>query len=170
MLTDVQQVRLKIQDIPAIADQTHVGDGTANTFGLPHRNVTSATAFVAGAGGWTATGATFNPSGCVEFGTPISANSAFRTRYVYSVFSDDELQQWLADGGSVVGAAKQAVQALMFDGLKRARWSSPDGTSYDDTAAINLLKTLHEKLDADEQAAAIGGGELASWSLNQGDY
>lgn len=169
-LTDAQRVRLKIQDIPAIADLTHAGDGTANTFGLPHRNLVSATAYVPGAGGWTATGATFDPTGYVQFSAAISANSAFRTRYVYSVFSDAEIDQWLTDGGSVVGAAKEAVQALMFDGTRRARWSSPDGTSWDDTAAIGLLKALYEKLDKEEQDAAIGTGSLGSWSLDQELY
>lgn len=169
-LTDAQRVRLKIQDIPAIADTTQVGDGLANTFALPHRNLTSGTAFVVGAGGWTATAATFDPSGFVALATAIAASSALRTRYVHSVFSDAEIEQWLVDGGGVVGAAKEAVTTLMFDGLKRARWSSPDGTSYDDTRAIDLLKHLYETLDAEQQAEAVTGGSLDSWSLSQGDY
>lgn len=170
-LTDAQAIRLKIQDIPAIADTTLAGDGTAVTFALPHRNLSSASAFVPlGGTAWSATGATFNASGFVEFSGVISANSAWRARYVHSVFSDAEIQHFLDTGGSVNGGALEAVQTLMFDGLRRARWSAPDGTSHDDTAAIALLRSLYDTLKAEQYEAAIGGGANESWSLLQEEY
>ena len=58
----------------------------------------------------------------------------------------------------------------MFDGLRRASWAAPDGTSYDDSKAIGLLKQIHDTLsDELEEEATLSGG-LASWSVEQGNY
>lgn len=170
-LTTAQQVRLRIQDIPAIADVTRAGDGTATQFYVAQRNLTSASAFVAlGGTAWSATGATFDSTGAVTFANVISAGSAFRMRYVHSVFSDDDIDTMIAAGGGIVGAALEAVQTLMFDGLKRARWSAPDGSSYDDTAAINQLKALYDTLKSEQEDAATEMGGVTSWGLEQGAY
>lgn len=170
-LTVNQQVRLRVQDQPLIADVAYYGDGLLNTFPLPHRNLSSGTAFVSAAGGWSATGATFNPTGSVAFSGVLSANSAFRTRYVHSTFSDDEIDTMItAGGGGVNGAALEAVQTLMFDGLKRASWAAPDGTEYDDTAAMRLLTDLYDKLKEEQAEAAVAGGGIAPWGLNQSQY
>jgi hypothetical protein len=170
VLTTAQQVRLKIQDIPTLVDATYVGDGSASAFLLPHRNITSGSAFVMGAGTWTSTGATFNASGMVSFSGTISANTAFRTTYVQSVFSDDEIGHFTAVGGSVNGAALEAVHSLMFDSLKRARWMAPDGSQYDDTMAIQQLRDLYSALKTELVGEAIAAGSIQSWSLSQGDY
>lgn len=170
-LTTAQQVRLRIQDQPLIADTVYYGDGKSSLFQLPHRNITSGTAYVPGAGNqWTATGATVDSSGYVAFSGVISANTGFRVRYVHSTFSDDEVDHMIAVGGTVNGAAIDAVQTLMFDGLKRASWSSPDGTSYDDTAAMSLLRSLYDTLQEESKQEAIVAGGISSWSLTQGDY
>ncbi len=163
-LNSAQNVRLLIQDQPILADSTYYGDGRASQFLIPHRNLTSASAFVPGAGGWSSTGATFNASGTVLFGTAISANSAFRLTYVHSTFSDEEIDQFITDGGTVLGAGVQALQSLMFDGLKRARWAAPDGTQYDDTAAMRHLNDLHDRLREELGEEAIAGGGINSWS------
>lgn len=168
-LTDAQQVRLRIQDIPAVADVTTFGDGSANLFNLEHRNASSGTAFVAGAGGWSATGAAFDASGFVTLGTAISAQSAVRFRYVYSTFSDDEVDHFLSAGGGINGAAIEAVQALMFDGLRRAAWKASDGTEFDDTRAISLLNNIYDRLKAEEQEEATAAGGFEAWSINQAD-
>ena len=169
-LTDAQRVRLKIADAPIIGGGAGVGDGTAVTFALPNRNLTSGTAYVAVGGAWSATGATFDPTGTVTFANAISANSAFRATYVYSTFSEDEITDFLAVGGSVVGAAIEACESLMFDGVKRASWGAPDGSRYDDTAAQAHLRELHGILTHQQADEAIAGGSTASWSLTQGDY
>lgn len=168
-LTSAQQVRLKIQDAPIRANDVYYGDGQATVFNLPHRNIASGTAYVLAGGAWSATGATF-ASGQVAFSGIISANSGFNVRYEYATFSDAEVDHFISAGGSVAGAAKEAVEALMFDGLRRASWAAPDGTSYDDSKAIGLLKQLHDTLsDELEEEATLSGG-LASWSVEQGNY
>jgi hypothetical protein len=169
-LTDRDAVRLRMQDQPLIADDTYHGDGRATTFALPHRHLTSASAFIPAATGWSATAAAFDPSGSVSFSGVISANSAFRVRYVYSTFSDAEIDHFLAVGGGVDGAALEAVTALMFDGVKRAAWRAPDGTSYDDTAAMTHLRALYETLRAALADNATTAAAIESWSENQGDY
>jgi hypothetical protein len=166
-LDSAQQLRLKVQDAPLRADSVYYGDGTANSFALPHRNLVSATAYVPNGASWTATGATFNASGVVEFSGVISANSAFRTVYVHSTFSDDEISHFISAGGSINGAALEVVQTLMFDSTKRAKWAAPDGTMYDDTAAMGILKDLYAALEADQASEALGGGQIFGWGLTQ---
>lgn len=169
-LTTAQQLRVRIQDQPAVFDATYAGDGLADTFTLPYRNITSGTAYVQRTMAWSATGATFSPTGSVAFSGVISASSAFRVRGVYSTFSDDEIDTMLTAGGGILGASIEAVQTLMFDGLKRASWSAPDGTSYDDTAAQRALRELYDVLKEEEHEAATSGGGFVGWGENQGNY
>lgn len=171
-LTNAQKVRLRIQDIPAQARDTYYGDGTATTFALPHRNLTSASANVPiGATAWSATGATFNASGSVAFSGVISAASAFQTVYTYSVFSDDEITEFLSDGGTIIGASLEALGALLFDGVKRAKWAAPDGSEFDDTQAMVHLRELYGILKTEQkEETAASGGEMISWAENQQEY
>lgn len=175
-LTTAQYVRLRIQDIPAIWDQTLYGDGTADTFSLNQRNQSSATAFVPiGAGGgtaWSATGGAFDSAvGSLQFSGIISAQSAFRVRYIFSVYSDDEINTFLtAGGGSVNGATIEAIQSLLFDAQKRAVWRAPDGSMYDDTAAQKALKDLYDVAVNQQAQDAIAGGGISEWGYNQGNY
>lgn len=169
-LSTLQQVRLRIQDPYRYGEETRVGDGTAATFklgqGAPHSWITAPSAYVVASNAWSATGATFDTGfGIVAFSATISANTAWRATYQWAVFSDDEVNQFLSDGGDVLGASIEAIRALMFDSLKRASWSAPDGTSYDDTAAQSQLAKMYELLK-DEQREAPAGG-IESWSEQQ---
>jgi hypothetical protein len=170
-LSTADQVRLKIQDAPLLSDRTFYGDGTAATFLLPHRNLQSATAYVPlGATAWTATGCTFDASGQVAFSGVISANSAFRLTYIYATFSDTEIGQFTAEGGTVIGASIIACESLMFDAAKRARWSSPDGTTYDDTQAMQHLREMYLLLQATQSQDAIDPGGHIGWGEGQGNW
>ena len=172
MLTTAAAVRLKIQDIPKRADLTFYGDGTAAVFSLPHANVISGSAYVPGAGGssWTATGCTYDATGFVAFSGVISANSAWRAVYTHSTFSEDEIGQFTAVGGSINGAALEAVDSLLFDGLKRARWVAPDGVSFDDTKAVDLLLSMRSAFKDELSQAQVTDGDFASWAEGQGDW
>jgi hypothetical protein len=168
-LTTAQQVRLRIQDIPTVSDVTRTFDGSASAFNLEHRNLTSGTAYVPGTdAAWSATGAVFDASGFVTFAAPGSANSAYRVRYVHSVFSDADISHFTAAGGSIPGAALEAVQALMFDGLKRAKWAAPDGTQYDDTRALDALWNIYSAQKEEVADAETFDGGYESWSEEQG--
>ena len=171
-LTTAQQVRLKIQDQPLIADDVYTFDGMSTGFTLPHRNLTTASAYVLDAGGqWSATGAAFDASGFVAFNTALASATGFKVHYTHSTFSDDEVDTMLtAGGGSINGAALQAIEDLMFDGLKRSIWRAPDGTEYDDTKAMALLNQMYDKFKQEELEDGILSGGLASWSENQADY
>lgn len=174
-LTTAQQVRLRIQDQARIADVQRFADGSASAYNLEHRNIVNGTAFVVvSAGGtpptgWSATGCTFNASGYATFSSVPSANSALRFRYEHSVFSEDEIGHFTAVGGDINGASLEAVQTLMFDGLKRSKWASPDGSEYDDTAAMKLLNDLYATLKQEQLQAAVADGAINSWALTQED-
>ena len=166
-LTTAQQVRLRIQDIPAVADVTRTFDGSASAYPLDHLNAISGTAFVSVTGAWTATVATFSQSGFVTFSGIGSANSAYRTRYVYSVFSDNEIGHFTAVGGGVAGAALEAVNSLMFDGLKRAKWAAPDGSMYDDTTVLDKLWDMHSVLSEEKMQSETVAQGFESWAEGQ---
>lgn len=171
-LTTAQQVRLRIQDIPQVFDIEWNANGSATEYQLrngaaEYRNITSATAYIPVAGVWSATGAAFNTSGYVAFSGVVSANSALRTRGVHSVFSDDEVGHFTAVGGTVAGAALEAAHTLQFDALKRAAWAAPDGTTYDDTKAIDALKALIDELKEEVNDEGLAAGGFQSWSINQ---
>lgn len=170
-LTTAQQIRLRISDLPTLEDRTYYGDGIASTFLLPHRNLTTASAYVPiGGTAWSATGVTFSTSGSVAFSATISANSAFRVTYTYSVFSDDEIDHFHTAGGSVAGAALEAVRSLMFDGLRRAYWMGSDGASFDDRGAQTHLRDMEKQIQAELERDGAFNGSMPSWSLNQGDW
>ena len=171
-LTSAQYTRSKIRDIPTWVDVTRYGDGTAQRFTvLPHINITAGSAFVPlGSTAWSATGCTYNASGYVDFSGVISANSAVRLTYQWSVFSDDEISDFLSIGGSILGAAIEAVQALMFDAVKAAVWAAPDGTSYSNVGAQNHTRQLYEKLQEEQTRDAISDGSQQSWAINQEWY
>jgi hypothetical protein len=166
-LTTAQRVRLKIADAPRIADLTRYGDGMAVTFTTEHVNLTSGSAFVPNGAAWTSTGATFNASGFYTFANVISANSAYRVSYVHSIFSDAEIDQFLEDGGSVVGAAVEAVGSLMFDAMRCSRWMASDGSSYDNTSSQSHARSLYDKLLEELEREATTAGSFQSWALNQ---
>lgn len=170
-LTSAQSLRLRIQDQPALAVQTFESDGSATLFALQHRNVVSGSAFIPGASGWTATAAAFNPTGYVELSGAIANHSALMVRYVHSVFSDSEIDHLIDGAGSIPGAALEAVKVLMFDGLRRAKWKSSDGSEYDDTKAIDLLKDMYDTFKQELEAATLEevSGAFISWAANQDD-
>lgn len=171
--TEVQETRLLIQDIPAIAAYNIYGDGTASAFVLKHANLTSASAFAPSDGGhtaWVPTAATFNPTGLVSFNRSLPYESAYRLTYVHSVFSDEEIEHLRDVGGSRNGAALEATKMLMFDGLKRARWMAPDVSQYDDTAALAHLKEMYDRFQAALHDEANSEGGVVSWAETQGWY
>ena len=166
-LTTAQRIRLKIADAPRIADLTRYGDGTAVTFTTEQTNLTSGSAFVPNGAAWATTGATFNASGFYTFANVISANSAYRVSYVYSVFSDAEIDDFLAVGGTVIGAAVEAVGTLMFDSMRCARWMASDGASYDNTSSQSHARMLYDKLLEELEREGISAGSFGSWALGQ---
>lgn len=168
MLTSSQKTRLKIADAPRIADLTRYGDGTATVFQTEHVNLISGSAFVPlGGTAWSATGVTFNASGFYSFSNVISALSAYRVTYVHSIFSDAEIDEFISAGGTVIGAAIEAVGSLMFDSLRCARWMASDGSSYDNTSSQAHARSLYDKLLEELEREAVTAGGFQSWALNQ---
>lgn len=178
-LTTAQQVRLRIQDPWRFGEETLLGNGSGSAFklqqGAPYSTLISATGsvFLPPPTGWTATGCTFDAAlGRVAFSGIISANSAIQANYLWAVFGEDDIGFFTAaGGGSVAGAALQAVRALRFNAPKRARWASPDGTQYDDTQAMRALKELEDDLEEEVIRYEEGpAGDYASWAEEQENY
>ena len=178
-LTTGEQVRLRIQDPWRYGEELRYGDGTASAFklqqGAPYSTIISATASVLlpAPTGWSATAgvAISTALGRVVFSGIISANTAWQANYLWAVFSDEEIAQFTADGGSVPGAALYAVRSLRFNAMKRSRWAAPDGTQYDDTMAMRALKELQDDIEAEVVRYEEGpAGGYASWAEQQENY
>ncbi len=173
-LTTAQQVRLKIRDQWRRKSEEKYGDGTASSFqlseGAPYSTIISATASIA-VTGWSATGCTFdNTLGYVTFSGLVSANSAVRFDYLWAVFSEDEIGNFTAVRGTVNGAAVEAIDSLLFDASRRARWAAPDGSQYDDTSTSRLLLDMRDKLAEQDQQDIGAQGGYESWAIGQGDW
>jgi hypothetical protein len=168
------QVRLRINDKWRYAAEELFGNGYDSTYklaqGQPYSTITAASATIRMASSYSGTGASFDASlGLVSFSGVISALSAFRAVYQWAVFSDAEIAQFISDGGgSVAGASLEAVRGLMFDHLKRARWSAPDGTQYDDTQSRVLLKQMYDMLKQEIDEVPSGG--IEAWAEQQQYY
>lgn len=175
-LTTAQQVRLRIQDPWRFGEEQLVGVGTASAFklgqGAPYSTIVSATASIAQQGGWSATGCTFDTGlGRVTFSASPSVNQPLLMTYQWAVFSDDEIGYFTAVGGTVAGAAREAVRAMRFNASKRSRWAAPDGTQYDDTQAMRALKELQDDLEAEVARFDEGpSGGYESWASEQENY
>lgn len=175
-LTTAQQVRVRIQDPWRRGSEVRYGDGLASSFqlaqGAPHSTLVSATASIV-VTGWSATGCTFDLSlGYVTFSGIPSANTAVRFDYQWAVFGDEEIGYFTAAGGGTVrGAALEAVRTLRFNASKRARWAAPDGTQYDDTAAMRALKELEDDLQTEVVRYSEGPeGGYESWAVEQENW
>lgn len=166
MLSQSDLLRTRLQDPLRLEIRELFSDGRSTLISLPHSNIQSGSAFVASGSTWSGTGATFNPSGFVRLDSGLPQGSALRVEYFHSVFSDAELGSWLSAYG-FLGATREAIWALMFDGLKRSRWSSPDGTSYDDTAALAHLQRMSDRINEELADDAVGAGGFGSWSEGQ---
>lgn len=166
-------IRQRIQDSARRANYTLYGDGTAQTFDLQHENVQSASAFV-GIGSpptaWSATGCTFNAGGFVDFSGVISAQTAFNVRYVYNVWSDDVIGEYITAGGSVLGAALLCAYDLLADNVRRSRWMAANGAQYDNIQAGQYVKDMISAFKEEMREDATQYGAMTSWAENQGSY
>lgn len=177
-LTTAQIVRSRLNDPVRFEAETLYGDGTASAFklkqGSPYSTISggSFTANIAVAAGWSATGtAAFDPTaGYVTFGTAISALSALYCVYSWSVFSEDELSYFTAQGG-IPQAALMGVNHLLVNYAKRGSWAAPDGTNYNDTQAINALLAIRSGLVSEIRGAELGpDGTTVDWAAEQENY
>lgn len=176
-LTTAQIVRNRIADPYRFGDEIVIGDGTASAFqlrqGAPHSTLISATpsAFVQAGGVWSNTGATFdNDLGLATFSGVISAQSAVKVTYLWSVFNDDMIGYFTGFGG-IPEAALAGVNHLLVDYAKRGSWAAPDGSTYNDTQALNSLMAIRSALVAEIRGDESGpAGYANAWSETQGDY
>jgi hypothetical protein len=173
-LATAEIIRGRLNDRWRVDSEVQYGDGTASSWklrqGAPYSNVISATASIIVAAGWSATGATVDTAlGLVTVGTAVSANSAVRFDYQWAVFSEDDVAYFTAQG-SIPKATREGIRWLMGDAWKRARWAAPDGSTYDDTKALDNLRRLYDTLVEEEFDQQGPDGGLESWSVNQGVY
>lgn len=75
-----------------------------------------------------------------------------------TAFSDPELDHYLGEHFNITTAALEVVQTLMYDGIKRHRWSSPDGVSYDDSMANMQLQRIYDMLKREQMQESAGAG------------
>lgn len=166
-LTTAQQVRLKIADTPKRVIEVRYGDGMETTFVMRDKNLVTASAYVSASIGWSATAATLNPTGAFTFAAPISANTGIKFDYFCTVFSDDEVDNFITVGGTVIGAAIEALGTLMFDAMRCSRWFASDGSSNDNTSSQSHARQMYDLLIQEQANEGTTAGGYGSWALNQ---
>lgn len=177
-LTTAQIVRSRIHDLFRVDNEIVIGDGYSSAFklkqGQPHSNISggSFTASIATNAGYSATGYSQIDitGGFVSFANVISANSAIRMDYQWAVFSEAEIGYFTGLGG-IADAALGAVNHLLSDYARRGSWAAPDGSTYNDTQALNSLMQMRSALIAEIRGAEIGPvGYGWAWSEEQENY
>lgn len=177
-LTTEQIIRSRINDPFRYDTEIVMGDGTASAYklkqGAPFSTI-SAGSFTAStaAGGtaWSATGCAVDVNiGKVTFSAVVSANIGLQCDYQWSVFSTDELTYFMTLGG-IPEACLGAVNHMLVDYAKRSRWASPDGSTVDQTMALNSLLALRSALEDEIRGASVGPiGYNNSWPEEQGNW
>lgn len=177
-LTTAQVVRSRI-NCPYIYDTEVIyGDGSGSAYklkqGAPFSTISAtATASVLVAGGWSATGATFDYSlGRVVFATALWPNSAVQIDYQWSVFGELEMDYFIsASNSGILQASLLAVQHMLVDAAKQASWGAPDGSNLDPKQIFNNLKALESGLVNEIRGSELGPiGDVNSWAETQGDF
>lgn len=64
-------------------------------------------------------------------------------------FEDNEIEWFLTEGGSVIAAARLALQTLLIDAARRERAFKLPGVDYDDKGRVAALKVALSALGAD---------------------
>jgi hypothetical protein len=131
-LTDLQRVRLAISDKPKITREITVGDGDSKFFKLQNECVQSSPALQVHKNGSMLTegvdySVTLDQGLVVLSATPTAGDSLTFT-YYYTVFTDDEINQFMTDaGGNLTLAAAYALMAWAADASKVARRMTMSG-------------------------------------------
>ena len=164
--TDVQRVRLKIRDPLTSISRVYQANGTER-IQLNHDAISYLRVFKNVDGAWAEQDYALNGN-VVVFASAQSGE--FLMNYLSSAFTDDDLSYFLEVGGSVAGAQVEAVEALLFDAVKRNQWSAGDN-SVDDTSAQKTLLMMYDVFRKQLENDVISGGGIVSWGMRQGrDY
>ena len=136
-LTDRERVRRDIQDKPAEVTEQFVGDGAQLVYVLSRPNpsdvvVTTATGMLTA----TVSGARLTLSATTD--------EIFDVFYTSAVFSDDDIDDWLANEGSVDGAILRGIRAQIMGDYSMFR--APDGTSVDNRLRQQQLVQMYREL------------------------
>lgn len=87
-------------------------------------------------------------------------------------FEDDEIDYFLTEGGSVLGACRLGLQTLLTDSARRQRAFSTLGVQYDDKGRVQALQQALKNLGGDmptvevlsPPAHAFDSGFTETWS------
>lgn len=120
--TDLQLLRKMIADPQKAGFDEVIADGEAQDFKLSHAPVVSAsyTVYLNNSALSETTQFTIDKDdGVITILTPPDAEDKVEVKYKYSVFSDEELAEYLTLDGSVNKAALRCVQILLTDSARR---------------------------------------------------
>src|SRR3990167_9951516 len=153
-LSSAQVFRRRINDLHQRQVEVPSGDGLASAFQLQGFPVASGTAqSLAGSATvispYPATTATwdFSYGLMVLNGVPSAESAAGTAVYYHSVFSDEEIDQYLSrNGDNQDNAHLEVIRALMSDAYRRAKWASVGGVQYDESQVMKNLKIQYDTL------------------------
>jgi hypothetical protein len=133
-LTDIERVRLRIADKSSIVREIDEGDGVAKFYKLNHENVATSPAIQV----WIddilqSTPADYSVdtlNGIVTFALVPTINANLVFQYYWTLFTDDEIQDYLdQNGGSVNIASAKLLYSLAANAALLAKRSTLTGGS-----------------------------------------
>lgn len=159
-LTQVDYLRKRLGDDYRFDVTDFTADGVQRVFQLPHTHVREDDFELSIDGTPTTTGYSVQyETGTIVFDVEPANEKEISVEYYYSAFSDEELQQFIDEEGSVSLAGVIAVEILMADAARRHDYKLADG-DYKESQVFKQLKDLratfkaHAKEEADEAALA----------------
>lgn len=159
-LTQVDYLRKRLGDDYRFDVTDFATDGVLRVFQLPHTHIREDDFELSIDGTPTSSGFSVQyETGTIVFDVAPVDDKEISVEYYYSAFSDEELQQFIDEEGSISLAGVIAVEILMADAARRHDYKLADG-DYKESQVFKQLKDLrtmfknHATEEADELAKA----------------
>lgn len=174
-LSDIDAVRLKTGDKSVITREISIGDGVKTVYKLGHENLQGLQIWVNEVLQVVDTQYTADTAlGVITFASPPGLNIEIIFQYYWTQYSDEEVQYFLSEAGSINLAASLLLYALAADAAKVAmRETLAGGGSFGsvtrDTSltaqelreTAKALKNLYEETELGDQFPAQALTEVA---------
>lgn len=142
-MTDLEELRIRIQDYLRWIEKTFTGDGSATVFELPVSPVANLS--VSGASGYTL----YDNAGQLVFAIAPTNGDEFTVKCQYAAFIDSELNDILAQETTIIKSAIYCIKILLADAAKRFTYTQ--GETKIEAGEVNkhlqdLLKELQKEM------------------------
>ncbi|RKY30309.1 MAG: hypothetical protein DRP74_07280 [Candidatus Omnitrophota bacterium] len=143
-MTDIERIRLKINDHLKPEIDKDEGDGETRIFKLTHHHIQDYTVKVNNVEQIENTDYVIDTTnGVITFTTAPADGYSVITQYKYAGFTDTEIQNILDEQGSITNAVIECIKILMFDASRQFDYRIAD----EEVTPSQIFKNLKEMLE-----------------------